>query len=78
MRTTLNGIDFNVFLETIDRLEVQSDGSTNPTPPSFNYLLSREPVFLRGPIQEMMEQVGYPDSIDWDALTEDGGLSLTE
>jgi len=75
MRDTINDIPVDVFLELIERLESQSDPSY-PHPPSFDWLLSQQGVFLQSPIRQIMAQPGYPDNIDWDVVIEDGGLGL--
>tara|TARA_R110000868_G_scaffold320646_1_gene581581 strand:+ start:186 stop:419 length:234 start_codon:yes stop_codon:yes gene_type:complete len=75
MRDKINDVPIAVFLETIENMKIGSNPDW-PSPPSFEYLLSVQPVFIRGPIIEIMAQPGYPDNIDWDIVTEDGGMSL--
>lgn len=75
MRDKINDIPIAVFLETIEHMKIASN-SDYPDGPSFESLLAAQAVFIRGPIIEIMAQPGYPDNIDWDIVTEDGGMSL--
>ncbi len=75
MSELCNGVPRQIILDTIERLESESDPSY-PAGPTFDFLLSKQVVFIQSPIRQIMAQTGYPDSIDWDSVIEDGGLSL--
>jgi len=72
---TINGIPISILLETIERLEIEAEGWVDR---DFDDLLQDQPIFIRKPILDVMAQPGYPDNVDWDALVEDGGLSLIQ
>jgi len=72
---TINDIPISILLETIERLQIEAEGWVNR---DFDDLLQDQPIFIRKPILDVMAQPGYPDNIDWDALVEDGGLSLIQ
>jgi len=75
MSELCNGVPRQTILDIIERLESESDPS-HPAGPTFDFLLSRQGVFIQSAINQIMAQTGYPDSIDWDSVIEDGGLSL--
>jgi hypothetical protein len=77
MSELCNGVPRQLILDTIERLESESDPSY-PVGPTFDFLLSRQGVFIQSAIKQIMAQPGYPDNIDWDSVIEDGGLSLLE
>lgn len=72
---TINDIPVSVILEYIERLEQDAEAHYYL---GFDDLLQEVPIFIRKPIMDVMAQPGYPDNIDWDALIEDGGLSLIQ
>lgn len=81
MTKTINDVPINIILETIARLETEAEvynqeGAELYAQEDFDTLLLSVPIFIRGPIEQIMSQPGYPDNIDWDAVIEDGGISL--
>lgn len=72
---TINDIPISVILGYIERLKQDAEYHYYL---DFDDLLQEVPAFIRKPILDIMAQPGYPDNIDWDALIEDGGLSLIQ
>lgn len=73
-KTHINDVAIDIFLEAIENIETSASSSVNPN--ERDRLLNNLPVFIRVVVEEVMSQDGYPDNIDWDIVTEDGGLSL--
>lgn len=73
-KTHINDIEVQVFLDAAQRVEVGESISVDPN--ERERLINDLPIFIQGVVVEIMAQDGYPENVDWDAVTEDGGLSL--